>query len=150
LVATGAEALYADLGHFGRKPIQLAWFSIVLPSLLLNYCGQAALLLNDPGAIKNPFFRLYPEWALVPMVVLATVATIIASQAVITGVFSLTRQAVQLGLLPRQLIHHTSEAVAGQIYLPRVNYMLLIGVLFVTVVFQSSRGLAAAYGVSVT
>ncbi len=109
LCATGAEALYADLGHFGRKPIQIAWFSLVLPSLLLNYFGQAALLLADPATISNPFYLLYPTWALVPMIVLATVATIIASQAVITGAFSVTRQAIQLGLLPRQLIKHTSE-----------------------------------------
>jgi KUP system potassium uptake protein len=150
LCATGAEALYADLGHFGRRPIQLAWFWVVLPSLLLNYFGQGALLLNDPAAIKNPFFLLYPAWAVPGVVVLATLATIIASQAVITGAFSITRQAIQLGLLPRQLIKHTSESVAGQIYLPRVNWLLCIGVLIVTMMFQSSSKLAAAYGVSVT
>ena len=150
LCATGAEALYADLGHFGRKPIQLAWFSIVLPALLLNYLGQGALLMSDPAAIENPFYRLYPSWALVPMVLLATVATVIASQAVITGAFSLTRQAIQLGLMPRQLVRHTSDTVAGQIYLPRVNTVLLIGVLCVTLMFRSSDNLAAAYGVSVT
>ena len=150
LCATGAEALYADLGHFGRKPIQLAWFWVVLPSLLLNYFGQGALLLSDPAAIKNPFYLLYPTWALPAMVVLATIATIIASQAVITGAFSITRQAIQLGLLPRQLIRHTSESVAGQIYLPRVNWFLCLGVVVVTVLFQSSSKLAAAYGVSVT
>ncbi len=150
LCATGAEALYADLGHFGRKPIQLAWFWVVLPSLLLNYFGQGALLLSDPAAIKNPFYLLYPTWMLPGIVVLATIATIIASQAVITGAFSITRQAIQLGLLPRQLIRHTSEAVAGQIYLPRVNWMLCCGVLIVTLLFQSSSKLAAAYGVSVT
>ena len=150
LCATGAEALYADLGHFGRKPIQLAWFWIVLPSLLLNYFGQGALLLSDPAAIKNPFYLLYPSWALPFMVILATMATIIASQAVITGAFSITRQAIQLGLLPRQLIKHTSASVAGQIYLPRVNWILCVGVVMVTLLFQSSSKLAAAYGVSVT
>ncbi len=150
LCATGAEALYADLGHFGRRPIQLAWFWIVLPCLLLNYFGQGALLLNDPAAIKNPFFLLYPTWMVPGMIVLATMATIIASQAVITGAFSITRQAVQLGLLPRQLIRHTSDTVAGQIYLPRVNWILCAGVLMVTLMFQSSSKLAAAYGVSVT
>ncbi len=150
LCATGAEALYADLGHFGRKPIQLAWVSLVLPSLLLNYFGQAALLLGDPAAIKNPFYLLYPQWALVPMIVLATIATIIASQAVITGAFSITRQAIQLGLLPRQLVRHTSESVAGQIYLPRVNWLMCIAVVIIVIVFQSSSKLALAYGVSLT
>ncbi len=150
LAATGAEALYADLGHFGRKPIQLAWILLVLPALMLNYFGQAALLLADPEAIKHPFYRLYPNWALVPMVCLATVATVIASQAVITGAFSITRQAIQLGLLPRLEIKHTSESMAGQIYLPRVNYLLLAGVLGVVFIFKSSSNLAAAYGVSVT
>ncbi len=150
LVATGSEALYADLGHFGRRPIQLAWFSVVLPGLMLNYFGQGALLLQDPGALENPFYRLYPSWAVAPMLVMATAATVIASQAVITGTFSLTRQAIQLGLLPRMMIHHTSESMFGQIYLPRVNYLLLVGVLFVTVVFRSSGDLAAAYGVAVS
>jgi KUP system potassium uptake protein len=150
LVATGAEALYADLGHFGRKPIQAAWLGVVLPSLLLNYFGQGALLLAHPGAIENPFYRLYPGWALIPMMVLATVATVIASQAVITGAYSFTRQAIQLGLIPRLQIRHTSESMAGQIYLPRVNQMLLAGVLFVTLAFRDSGNLAAAYGLSVT
>ena len=150
LVATGAEALYADLGHFGRKPIQAAWLVVVLPSLMLNYFGQGALLLAHPEAIENPFYRLYPGWALIPMVVLATVATVIASQAVITGAFSFTRQAIQLGLIPRLQIRHTSESMAGQIYLPRVNQMLLVGVLFVTMAFRESGSLAAAYGLSVT
>ena len=150
LAVTGAEALYADLGHFGRKPIQTAWVSIVLPALALNYLGQAALVLSDPAAIENPFFRLYPKWALIPMVALATLATVIASQAVITGAFSLARQAVQLGVLPRIAVRHTSEKIAGQIYLPRVNALLLFGVLFVCVQFRSSENLAAAYGVSVT
>jgi KUP system potassium uptake protein len=150
LVATGAEALYADLGHFGRKPIQAAWLSVVLPSLMLNYFGQGALLLAHPEAIENPFYRLYPSWALIPMVVLATMATVIASQAVITGAFSFTRQAIQLGLIPRLQILHTSESVAGQIFLPRVNQLLLAGVLLVTVTFRDSGNLAAAYGLAVT
>jgi KUP system potassium uptake protein len=150
LVATGAEALYADLGHFGRKPIRAAWLSVVLPSLMLNYYGQGALVLAHPEAIENPFYRLYPSWSLMFMVPLATVATVIASQAVITGAFSFTRQAIQLGLIPRLEIRHTSESVAGQIYLPRVNQILLIGVLLVTISFRESSALAAAYGLSVT
>jgi len=152
LVATGAEALYADLGHFGRKPIQMAWLCIVLPALMLNYFGQGALLLAHPEAIEHPFFRLYPStnWVLIPMVILATGATVIASQAVITGAFSFTRQAIQLGLIPRLQIRHTSESVAGQIYLPRVNQILLVAVLLVTLTFRSSSDLAAAYGLSVT
>ncbi len=150
LVATGAEALYADLGHFGRKPIQFAWLAIVQPALMLNYFGQGALLLANPDAIESPFYRLYPDWALLPMVVLATMATVIASQAVITGAFSFTRQAIQLGLLPRLQIRHTSESIAGQIYLPRVNQLLFVGVLLVTLIFRSSSDLAAAYGLSVT
>jgi KUP system potassium uptake protein len=150
LVATGAEALYADLGHFGRKPIQMAWLCIVLPALMLNYFGQGALVLAHPEAIEHPFYRLYPSWALLPMVGLATMATVIASQAVITGAFSFTRQAIQLGLLPRLEIRHTSESVAGQIYLPRVNQLLFVGVLLVIAIFRTSGGLAAAYGLSVT
>ncbi|MEQ1648263.1 MAG: potassium transporter Kup [Hyphomicrobiaceae bacterium] len=150
LAVTGAEALYADLGHFGRRPIQIAWIWLVLPALMCNYFGQAALLLNDPSAIDSPFYRLYPSWALVPMVILATIATIIASQAVITGAFSITRQAISLGLLPRMDIRHTSESVAGQIYLPRVNMLLFVGVIIVVMLFGSSSRLAAAYGVSVT
>jgi KUP system potassium uptake protein len=150
LVATGAEALYADLGHFGRKPIRAAWLCVVLPALLLNYFGQGALLLAHPEAIENPFYRLYPGWALIPMVLLATVAAVIASQAVITGAFSFTRQAIQLGLIPRLQIRHTSESMAGQIYLPRVNQILLAGVLFVTIAFRESSNLAAAYGLAVT
>ena len=129
LAVTGAEALYADLGHFGRGPIRVAWLVVVLPALALNYLGQGALVLADPKAIENPFFLLSPDWALLPMVVLATAATVIASQAVITGAYSLTQQAIQLGLLPRLEIRHTSEAHAGQIYMPRVNLLLLIGVL---------------------
>jgi KUP system potassium uptake protein len=150
LVVTGAEALYADLGHFGRKPIRLAWFCLVLPALVINYFGQGALLLAHPAAITNPFYKLYPSWALIPMVVLATLATVIASQAVISGAFSFTRQAIQLGLVPRLQIKHTSESVAGQIYLPRVNQLLLVGVLIVALTFGSSSELAAAYGLSVT
>jgi KUP system potassium uptake protein len=150
LAVTGAEALYADLGHFGRKPIQVGWFFIVQPALIINYFGQGALLLTHPEAIDNPFYRLYPGWALIPMVILATVATVIASQAVITGAYSFTRQAIQLGLLPRLAIRHTSESVAGQIYLPRVNQILFAGVLLVTLTFRSSDNLAAAYGLSVT
>jgi KUP system potassium uptake protein len=150
LAVTGAEALYADLGHFGRKPIQTAWLGFVLPALTLNYFGQGALVLSHPDAIENPFYRLYPEWALVPMVILATMATVIACQAVITGAFSLTRQAIQLGLLPRFAIKHTSESVAGQIYLPRVNYLLLVGVVLMVILFRDSSSLASAYGVSVT
>jgi KUP system potassium uptake protein len=150
LTVTGAEALYADLGHFGRKPIQRAWLCVVLPSLLINYFGQAALVLSTPEAATDPFFKLVPEWALLPMVLLATCATIIASQAVITGAFSLTRQAVQLGLLPRLEVRHTSAQHEGQIYLPVINWLLLIGVLLLVVVFKSSSALAAAYGIAVT
>jgi KUP system potassium uptake protein len=150
LAVTGAEALYADLGHFGRKPIQFAWIALVLPSLAINYLGQGALVLSNPKAIENPFFLLFPEWALLPMVVLATAATVIASQAVITGAYSLTRQAIQLGLLPRFEIRHTSETQAGQIFMPRVNALLLIGVLLLVVLFRSSSALASAYGIAVT
>lgn len=150
LVVTGSEALYADLGHFGRGPIRFAWLVVVLPALIINYLGQGALVLADPKAIENPFFLLYPDWALVPMVVLATAATVIASQAVITGAYSLTQQAIQLGLLPRMEIRHTSEALAGQIYMPRVNTLLLFGVLLLVVLFRSSSALASAYGIAVT
>ncbi|MGN6287569.1 MAG: potassium transporter Kup [Afipia sp.] len=150
LAVTGAEALYADLGHFGKKPIQTAWLAIVLPSLALNYLGQGALVLGNPRAIENPFFLMFPKWALVPMVVLATIATVIASQAVITGAYSLTRQAIQLGLMPRFEIRHTSEAHAGQIYIPRVNLLLLVFVLLLVMLFQSSSALASAYGIAVT
>jgi KUP system potassium uptake protein len=150
LAVTGAEALYADLGHFGRRPIQTAWVGFVLPALALNYLGQGALVLADSTAIENPFFLLYPDWALLPMVVLATVATVIASQAVITGAYSLSQQAIQLGLLPRLEIRHTSEAHYGQIYMPRVNFILLVGVLFLVMMFRSSSALASAYGIAVT
>jgi KUP system potassium uptake protein len=149
-VITGCEALYADLGHFGRGPIRLAWLVVVLPALLLNYLGQGALVLADPKTIENPFFLLYPDWALLPMVLLATAATVIASQAVITGAYSLTRQAIQLGLLPRLEIRHTSESLFGQIYMPRVNMLLLVGVLLLVGLFRSSSALASAYGIAVT
>ena len=150
LAVTGGEALYADLGHFGRKPIQAAWFYFVLPCLLLNYFGQGALVLAHPEAIENPFYRMVPESVLVPLICLATAATVIASQAVITGAFSLVRQAIQLGLLPRFEVRYTSETHAGQIYLPRVNMMLLIGVLLLVGLFRTSSNLASAYGIAVS
>src|ERR1700710_1509965 len=150
LAVTGAEALYADLGHFGKRPIQTAWLFIVLPSLALNYLGQGALLMADPHAVANPFFLMFPDWALLPMVSLATVATVIASQAVITGAYSLTRQAIQLGMMPRFEIRHTSESHSGQIYIPRVNMLLSIGVVLLIVLFRSSSALASAYGIAVT
>jgi KUP system potassium uptake protein len=149
LAVTGGEALYADLGHFGRKPIRLAWLCFVMPALLINYFGQGALVLADPTAIKNPFYRLVPDALLLPMVVLATAATVVASQAVITGAFSLVRQAIQLGLFPRLAIVHTSESYSGQIYIPRVNTMLLIGVLLLVGLFRTSSALASAYGIAV-
>jgi KUP system potassium uptake protein len=150
LAVTGAEALYADLGHFGRGPIQVAWLALVLPALALNYLGQGAMVFAHPEAIENPFFLLYPDWLLIPMVVLATLATVIASQAVITGAYSLTSQAIQLGLLPRFEVRHTSAQQAGQIYMPRVNLLLLIGVILLVALFRSSSALASAYGISVT
>ena len=149
LVVTGAEALYADLGHFGRRSIQTAWFGLVLPALLLNYFGQGAKVLADPAAIENPFYKLVPDTLLLPMVVLATAATVIASQAVITGAYSLVRQAIQLGLLPRLAILHTSASQAGQIYLPRVTGALLVGVLLLVGLFRTSSALASAYGIAV-
>lgn len=150
LAVTGAEALYADLGHFGRKPIVMAWMAIVFPCLLLNYVGQGAFVLSHDGAVGHPFFEMNRGWALVPMLVLATFATVIASQAVISGAFSLTRQAVQLNMLPRVQIFHTSKTQSGQIYLPRVNWLLGIVVFLLVLGFQSSSDLAAAYGISVT
>ena len=150
LAVTGAEALYADLGHFGRAPIQTAWLIVALPALTINYLGQGALLLSNPQAIENPFFLLYSQWALLPMVGLATAATVIASQAVITGAFSLTRQAIQLGFLPRLEVRHTSGAQFGQIYVPRINTILLLGVLLLVTQFRSSSALAEAYGVAVS
>jgi KUP system potassium uptake protein len=150
LAVTGAEALYADLGHFGRKPIQTAWVGLVLPSLAVNYLGQGALVLANSKALENPFFLMYPDWALLPMVALAAAATVIASQAVITGAYSLSQQAIQLGLLPRLEIRHTSEEHYGQIYMPRVNTLLLVGVLLLVLMFRSSSALASAYGIAVT
>jgi len=150
LSITGVEALYADMGHFGKLPIRIAWFSVVLPSLVLNYFGQGALLLKTPEAIKNPFFLLAPDWALIPLMILATLATVIASQAVISGVFSLTRQAVRLGYLSPMRIIHTSEMESGQIYVPAINWLLYISVVIVIVSFEHSSNLAAAYGIAVT
>ena len=150
LAVTGTEALYADMGHFGVSPIRRAWLFFVLPSLVLNYFGQGALLLADPAAIKNPFYLLAPSWALLPLVVLATCATVIASQAVISGAFSLARQAVQMGYCPRLAIEHTSEREIGQIYIPFVNWTLLLAVLLLVVGFQGSSALAGAYGIAVT
>jgi KUP system potassium uptake protein len=150
LVVTGSEALYADLGHFGKGPIRAAWLGVALPALTINYLGQGALVLADPKAIENPFFLLYPDWALLPMIALATAATVIASQAVITGAYSITQQAIQLGLLPRLEIRHTSESLIGQIYMPKINLLLLIGVLLLVMLFRSSGALASAYGIAVT
>jgi KUP system potassium uptake protein len=150
LVVTGAEALYADLGHFGRRPIQLGWFTVVLPALALNYLGQGALLLEDPAAIASPFFLMVPGWATWPLVGLATAATVIASQALISGAYSLTMQAVQLGYLPRVRIDHTSARRFGQVYLPSVNAALMVGCVLLVLTFRGSANLAAAYGVAVT
>lgn len=150
LCVTGAEALYADLGHFGKRPIRLAWFTVVMPALTLNYFGQGALLLARPEAVKNPFYMMAPEWALVPLVVLATAATVIASQALITGAFSVTKQVIQLGYLPRLNIEHTSVRDTGQIYIPAVNWGLFIAIVLAVVLFRSSSNLAAAYGIAVT
>lgn len=150
LVVTGGEALYADMGHFGKKPIRIAWFAVVLPALLLNYFGQGALLLEKPEEAINPFYHLAPDWAVVPMIVLATCAAIIASQAVISGAFSLTMQAIQLGFIPRLRINHTSAKEFGQIYLPGINWALMIGCILVVISFQTSSDLAAAYGIAVT
>ncbi|MBC7371512.1 MAG: potassium transporter Kup [Bdellovibrionaceae bacterium] len=150
LVVTGGEALYADMGHFGRKPIRLAWFIVALPALVLNYFGQGALLLSNPEAISNPFYLLAPTWALMPMVILATAAAVIASQALISGIFSVTRQAVQLGFCPRIAIIHTSSREIGQIYVPSVNWALFLGVIWLVLTFKSSSNLAAAYGIAVT
>ncbi|GBU15043.1 putative potassium transport system protein kup [Polaromonas sp.] len=149
LCVTGAEALYADLGHFGKKPIRLAWFFIVMPSLVLNYFGQGALLLNNPAAVKNPFFMMAPEWALMPLVALSTMAAVIASQALITGAFSITKQAIQMGYLPRLRSQHTSVRDVGQIYLPFVNWCLFATIVLAVVMFRSSGNLAAAYGIAV-
>lgn len=149
LCVTGAEALYADLGHFGKKPIRLAWFGIVMPCLVLNYFGQGALLLNNPAAVKNPFYLMAPDWALLPLIGLATMATVIASQALITGAFSVTKQAIQMGYLPRLRILHTSVRDTGQIYMPFINWTLFAVIALAVVLFRSSSNLAAAYGIAV-
>ncbi|MEQ6436478.1 potassium transporter Kup [Comamonas sp. w2-DMI] len=150
LCVTGAEALYADLGHFGKKPIRLAWFSIAMPALTLNYFGQGALLLANPEAVKNPFYMMAPSWALLPMVIMATMATVIASQALITGAFSVTRQVIQLGYLPRFEVRHTSVKETGQIYMPLVNWGLFVAIALAVLLFRNSGNLAAAYGIAVT
>jgi len=150
LCVTGGEALYADMGHFGKKPIRVAWFSVAMPSLTLNYFGQGALLLENPAAVKNPFFMLAPDWALIPMVILATAAAVIASQALITGAFSVTKQVIQLGYLPRLQVEHTSVKETGQIYMPLVNWGLFVAIVLAVVLFRSSSNLAAAYGIAVT
>lgn len=150
LCVTGAEAIYADMGHFGRQPIKLAWFIVAFPSLVLNYYGQGALLLLDPKNIENPFYLMAPSWLLVPLILLSTIATIIASQAVITGAYSISRQALQLGFLPRMHVEHTSENQEGQIYLPRINWLLMIAVMSLVLAFKSSTNLASAYGIAVT
>ena len=150
LCVTGSEALYADLGHFGKRPIRLAWFSVVMPALTLNYFGQGALLLERPDAVKSPFYLMAPDWALIPLVVLATAATVIASQALITGAFSVTKQVIQLGYLPRLNVEHTSEVETGQIYIPAVNWGLFVAIVLAVVMFRSSSNLAAAYGIAVT
>jgi len=149
LCVTGAEALYADLGHFGKTPVRLAWFSIVMPALVINYFGQGALLLANPAAVKNPFYMMAPDWALLPLVGLATMATVIASQALITGAFSVTKQVIQLGYLPRLQIEHTSVKETGQIYIPFVNWGLFVAIVLAVVMFKSSSNLAAAYGIAV-
>ncbi len=150
LAVTGGEALYTDMGHFGRFPIRLTWFSFVLPALVFNYFGQGALLLDNPQAVKNPFFLLAPEWAIIPMVLLATAATVIASQAVISGAFSVASQSVQMGFLPRMEIRQTSSKAHGQIYVPFTNWTLYLAVIYLVLTFQSSSNLAAAYGIAVT
>ncbi|NMM13897.1 MAG: potassium transporter Kup [Rhodoferax sp.] len=150
LCVTGGEALYADMGHFGKKPIRLAWFSVVMPCLTLNYFGQGALLLNNPAAVKNPFYMMAPDWALIPLVGLATMATVIASQALISGAFSVTKQVIQLGYLPRLQVLHTSVKDAGQVYLPFVNWGLFVAIVLAVVMFRSSSNLASAYGIAVT
>lgn len=150
LAVTGAEALYTDLGHFGRSPIRVAWIWLVFPALALNYLGQGAMVLKDPSALDSPFFRLAPPEYRMPFVIMATIATVVASQAVITGAYSLARQAVNLGLLPRLVVRHTSDLNSGQIYMPQINYMMMVGVLILVVLFKSSKSLAAAYGISVT
>jgi KUP system potassium uptake protein len=149
LCVTGAEALYADMGHFGKRPIRLAWFWVVMPALVLNYFGQGALLLKNPDAVKNPFYLMAPEWALLPLLVLATAAAVIASQALISGAFSVTRQVIQMGFLPRMKIVHTSIKDTGQIYIPLVNWGLFVAIVFAVAMFKTSGNLAAAYGIAV-
>lgn len=150
LTVTGGEALYADMGHFGRSPIQVGWFTLVLPCLLLNYFGQGALILQDPTAVENPFYRMVPSWGLYPMVALATMATVIASQALISGVFSLTKQAIQLGYFPRMAVIHTSDKTIGQIYIPFINWALFVGAVWLVIEFRESSAMAAAYGIAVS
>ncbi|MET0179457.1 MAG: KUP/HAK/KT family potassium transporter, partial [Novosphingobium sp.] len=150
LAVTGAEALYADMGHFGRNPIRVSWLAFVLPALVLNYLGQASLLMRDPGALESPFYFLAPDWFQYPLLIVASLAAIIASQAVISGAFSVTQQAIQLGFIPRMTIKHTSETAAGQIYIPVINWALMIAVILLVVVFQRSSNLTAAYGIAVT
>ena len=150
LVVTGGEALYADMAHFGRRPIQFSWYMLVLPSLLLNYFGQAALIADDPEAIESPFYNLSPKWGITPLAILATMATVIASQALITGAYSLTKQAVQLDYLPRLKILHTSATHIGQVYVPLVNWLLMIGCVGLVIGFRTSSALASAYGIAVT
>ena len=150
LAITGAEALYADMGHFGKPAIRIAWTGLVLPGLALNYLGQGALLLSNPAAVSNPFYLSFPQELLIPAVILATIATIIASQAVISGAYSITRQAIQLGFLPRMQIMHTSASESGQIYIPAINWLLLVAVVITTIAFQNSSAIAAAYGIAVT
>jgi KUP system potassium uptake protein len=149
LAVTGGESLYADMGHFGKKPIRMAWTSVVLPALALNYLGQGALIYSDPSAGANPFFLMVPSWGIIPIVMLATMVTVIASQAVITGAFSIAQQAMNLGLFPRMSISHTSETEAGQIYVNQINWLLLVGVIMLVLTFQSSSNLASAYGIAV-
>ena len=149
LCVTGAEALYADLGHFGKKPIRLAWFAVVMPALTLNYFGQGALLLGNPEAVSNPFYMMTPEWLRLPMIALATMATVIASQALITGAFSVTKQVIQLGYLPRLRTEHTSVRESGQIYVPFVNWALFGAIVLAVILFGSSSNLAGAYGIAV-
>ena len=149
LAVTGGEALYADMGHFGKKPIRMAWLAVVFPGFVLNYLGQGAFIMSHPAAVENPFFLMAPGWALIPLVVLATLVTVIASQAVITGAFSIAQQAMSLGLLPRMNITHTSETEQGQIYIGQINWLILFGVILLVLVFRSSSNLASAYGIAV-
>ena len=149
LAVTGGEALYADMGHFGKKPIRIAWLAVVLPGLVLNYLGQGAFIISHPEAVENPFFLMAPSWGLIPLVILATMVTVIASQAVITGAFSIAQQAMSLGLLPRMNITHTSETEQGQIYVGQINWLIMFGVMLLVLVFKSSSNLASAYGVAV-